>query len=365
MRQQRGRSIMRKRAAIGRALTACGFAGALEAFSFALMIGLASPTAGAEPQDIRWGTGPVGSSGGKALVVLADVLNKEMPNYRISVLPTPGAVQTVKGFAMGDFDGFYGSDVALREFATDSGRFKGFKTLAKRTPVQSLWCYTLDVGLAIKASDRDKIKRWADLAGKEVFTGPLPFDTRKHLENALAALGVEHLYKQVDLSTAGSQLNSGSIQGMLIYAAGGETAPPWLSEASLAVDWAVLNPSAEEIAALKAKNFVIEEVDPASFKKREVYVKRVTLLPFYWGFDVGLNVPTDDLYRMLTVIEKHADELGRLDPSFRQIAGGKMAEFQKRALNSTWALVPIHPGLAKFLKQKGMWNAEWDSRIAR
>jgi uncharacterized protein len=334
------------------------------AVSALVLIGFSSSTAWAQ-KDIRWGTGPVGSSGGKALVVLANLLNKEMPSYRITVLPTPGAVTTVKGFATGEFDGYYGSDVALREFATDSQRFKGFKANAKRLPVQSLWCYTLDVGLAIKASNRDKIKRWSDLAGKEVYTGPLPFDTRKHLENALHALGIEHLYKQVDLSTAGSQLNSGSIMAMIIYAAGGVTPPPWISEASLAVDWAALNPSAEELTALQAKGFGIEEVDPANFKKKELYVKKVVLLPFYWGFDVGLNVPEDDLYQMLKIIESHADELGKLDPSFRQISGGKMAAFQKRALDSTWALVPIHPGLAKFLKEKGLWNANWDPHIAK
>jgi uncharacterized protein len=336
----------------------------LAVFTFVL-IGLASSAAWSEPKDIKWGTGPIGSSGGKALVVLANVLNKELPDYRITVLPTPGAVQTVKGFATGEFDGFYGSDVALREFATDSGRFKGFKAMAKRTPVQSLWCYTLDVGLAIKASNRDKIRKWADLSGKEVYTGPLPFDTRKHLENAMAALGVKHIYKQVDLATAGSQLNSGSIEAMIIYAAGGKTPPPWISEASLAVDWAVLNPSADELAKLKADHFGVVEVDAANFKKKEVYAKEVTLLPFYWGFDVGLNVPADDVYRMLKVVEKHADELGQLDPSFREISGGKMAEFQKQALESTWNLVPIHPGLAKYLEEKHLWDAKWSSNIAK
>ena len=54
----------------------------------------------------------------------------------------------------------------------------------KRQPVQSFWAYTLDVGLAIKASNSDKIKKWTDLTGKKVYTGPLPFDTRLKLENA-------------------------------------------------------------------------------------------------------------------------------------------------------------------------------------
>ncbi len=84
------------------------------------LLGLSSSTARSEPKDIRWGTGPVGSVGHKALVVLADLLNKEMPNYRITVLPMPGAVMTVKGYANNEIDAFYGSDDALREFASDS-----------------------------------------------------------------------------------------------------------------------------------------------------------------------------------------------------------------------------------------------------
>ena len=349
-----------------RALLARGAAaGVFAAVTLAMVGASTAPGWAKDPVDVRWGTGPIGSSGGKALVVLANILNKAMPNYRISVLPTPGAVTTVKGFATGEFDGYYGSDVALKEFASDSGRFKGFKSHVKVTPIQSFWCYTLDVGLAIKASDRNTIKSWSDLTGKNVYTGPLPFDTRKHLENAMHALGIKHIYKQVDLSTAGSQLQSGSIKGMIIYAAGGVTPPPWISEASLAVDWSALNPTAAEIKKLKADDFDVEEVPPANFHKKADYVKEITLLPFFWGFDVGTKYSTDDMVKMLDIIEKHADELAKLDPSFRQISGGKMADFEARALASTWKLVPIHPGLAKWLKAKGKWNSKWDANVAK
>jgi hypothetical protein len=347
-----------------RILSRRALAAGIFASSTIALAGLSSSTAWSAPKDIKWGTGPVGSSGHKALVVLADVLNKEMPELRISVLPYPGAVGTVKGYATGELDGYYGSDVALKEFAADDGRFKGFKSHVKIQPVQSLWCYTLDVGLAIKASERGTIKKWEDLSGKDVYTGPLPFDTRLHLENAMRAVGVKHIYKQVDLSTAGSQLQSGSIKGMIIYAAGGKTPAPWIAEASLAVDWAGLNPSADELAKLKAKGFATEEVSPENFHKKEAYVKQLTLLPFYWGFDIGMNLSTDEMYKMLTIIDKHSDELAKADPSFKQIGGGQMAAFQKKALESTASLVPIHPGLAKYLKEKGQWDAKWDSHIA-
>jgi TRAP-type uncharacterized transport system substrate-binding protein len=109
------------------------------AFAVVAAIGIASSTARSEVKDIRWGTGPVGSSGHKALVVLANLLNRKMPEYRITVLPLPGAVMTVKGYATGEYEGFYGSDVALQELANDSGRFKGFKSHVKHQPVQSFW----------------------------------------------------------------------------------------------------------------------------------------------------------------------------------------------------------------------------------
>ncbi len=316
-------------------------------------------------KDIRWGTGPVGSVGQKVLVVLANLLNKEMPQYRITVLPMPGAVMSVKGFATEQIDAYYGSDDALEEFASDAGRFKGFKEQAKRIPVQSMWLFTIDCGIGIKATNRDKFKKWGDLTGHKVYTGPLPFDTRLHLEKALAALGVKHNYTQVDLSTVGSQLDSGTIEATIVYYGGGTVPAPWLSQASLAVDWAGLNPNAQELAELKAKGFAVREVDSKTISRNDIHVAKLTLLPFYWGFDIGMNMSADDVYKMLTIVDKNADALAQQVPDLGQVAHGKLAEFQTEALAHTWNVVPIHPGLARFLKEKGAWQAKWDSQVAK
>ena len=131
------------------------------------------------------------------------------------------------------------------------------------------------------------------------------------------------------------------------------------------MDWAPLNPSAKELAELKEKGFGPIQVPVKNFNKRDKTGAKITLLPVFWGFDLGLNVPEDDMYKMLKIIEKNADQLAKLDPSFRQIAGGNFAKFQHTALESTWNLVPIHPGLAKFLKEKGQWDKKWDANIAK
>jgi hypothetical protein len=36
-----------------------------------------------------------------------------------------------------------------------------------------------------------------------------------------------------------------------------------------------------------------------------------------------------------------------------------------RGVESSADLVPIHPGLAKWMREKGVWNAKWDSKIAK
>jgi TRAP transporter TAXI family solute receptor len=322
-----------------------------------------SATALSQPKEIPWGTSAVGSAGHKALVVLAEVLNREMPKYRVTVQPTPGAIVSVKGYATGQFEGYYGSDIAFYEMANDIKRFKGFKGSIKRQPLQSMWVFTTDMGMAVHARDKGKYKGWGDLAGKALFTGMPPWDTRAQLERAFEALGIKYQYRQVDLSAAGSLLQSGGIDGFGLYSNGEASVPPWIVEASLAADWAAVNPSAAEVAALKKAGFSILELKPEVFK-RNVHADKVVLLPFYYGFHVGLEVPEDDLYQMLKVVEKNVSDLAKADQSYAQIAKD-MAAFQRRGVESSVNLVPVHPGLAKYMREKGVWDAKWDARVAK
>lgn len=335
----------------------------LAAIAVTALVGVTAGSTAFAQQDIRWGSPPVGTAGHKALVSLANLLNKEMPKYRISVLPTAGAIATVKGYATKELDGDYGSDVAFHELATDCCRFKGFKTRIQRMPVQSFWSNTIEVGLAVHVRNNDKIKSWADLAGKRVFTGPLPFDTRAQTERGLNALGVKFNYVQVDLATAGSQLESGAIDAFCIYTSSESSPPPWLAEASLAADWAALNPSPEEIATLKKNGLNVVEVSPKAYN-RDVHTDKVIELPYYYSFNVGLEVPEADVYQMLNIIEKNVGDLAKIDPTFSQIAKD-MKGFQVRGVESSVDLVPIHPGLAKWMRENGIWQAKWDSKIAK
>jgi TRAP-type uncharacterized transport system substrate-binding protein len=75
-------------------------------------------------------------------------------------------------------------------------------------------------------------------------------------------------------------------------------------------------------------------------------------------------MPEEDVYKMLKIIEEKADELVNQDPIYRQIQED-MVDIQVRGIKATIDFVPVHPGLAKFLKEKGAWDSNWDDRIAQ
>jgi uncharacterized protein len=314
-----------------------------------------------EVRDIAWATSAVGSAGHAAKVNLMAMLNREMPGYRINVLPTPGAIQTVKGYALEEFQGFYGSDIAFFEYANDVERFEGFQAEAVREPVQSFWAFTMEVGLAIHERDQEQFQEWRDLAGEPVFTGPAPWDTRAHGERAMATLDVGHEYVELDLGVAGSSLDEGTISAFLVYSTGQATTAPWIAEAELVTDVVVLNPSDEEIEMLATEGLDPVEVDPGVFET-DVQVDTVHFVPFFYGFHVGEDVPADDVYEMLTIIEEHGEELEEADPAFAQI-NEDMPEMQRRGVESSVEYVQIHPGLARYMQERDVWNEEWDDRV--
>ena len=226
----------------------------------------------AQAKEIRWGTSRVGSTGNRTVTNLVQVLNKAVPDYSFSVQPTSGAILTVKGYAIGEFEGYYGSDVAFYELANNIRRFEGFREKMQREPVQSFWTFTIEMGIGIHARDMGKITKWGDLHGMRVFTGPRPWDTRAQVERAFTVLGIEHDYIEVGIKEAGSLLEQGRFAALGVYTNAEASTAGWIQEASLQTDWAALSPDAGELEKLAAAGFKVVEVDTAAFGKKKTHV---------------------------------------------------------------------------------------------
>ncbi|MEG9883363.1 MAG: TAXI family TRAP transporter solute-binding subunit [Hyphomicrobiales bacterium] len=314
-----------------------------------------------EAKPLRWATSSVGTSAYRALVSLSTLLNRKFDGYDITVLPTAGNAASLRGFAAGQFDGYTAADIAFHEIAHDTGRYKGFK--AQRPLVQSFWAFTYEVGLGVRKEEADKYSCWSDLRGRPVYTSPAPWDTRAALEGAMNAVGVGHKYVEIDKGLAGSFLNEGTIDGMIIYTAGRRGPAPWIAEAMLAADIGILNPCDKEIAKLNAAGIDVVDVDAHVFNG-DVGVGTAKFVPLYVGFHLGLDIPEEDVYAMLNTIKDNAAALAASDPSFSQTAAD-MVGLQRRAIMATGETVAIHPGLARFLRENNGWDDAWNDRIAR
>jgi TRAP transporter TAXI family solute receptor len=324
-----------------------------------------TPTAPPTKLMLRWGTASVGSAGYAALALIADVISRYMPELEITVMPTAGAVASIKSYANGELDGCYASTPSFTELYTGTGRFTGFT--ARRMPVQTFWAYPLEITIAIHQKNLGKFRCWSDLRGQRVFTGPSGWDVGVALRAALAALNITYEHVELDWKMVADALNRDTIVATIIYTTAVYGLPDWAREVELSVPLAILNPCPGELEVLKAKapQLGIFEVVENYVSPREVFstdVKltsgdRISGVRFYYGFHVGTEVPEDVVYRMLKVLEEHAKELANLNPMFRLLAEDFVG-IQVRGIESN-PLVPIHPGLARFLKEKGVWRSEW------
>ena len=314
---------------------------------------------------IAWATSDVGSAGHAALVNLSALLNREWDGFQTDVLPTGGAQQSVIGYATGEFDGYYGANVAFAEIAEDRDRYAGFakEDGVERMPVQTFWAYTMETGLAIHADNADEFTGWRDLEGEPVFTAPAPWDVRANLEAAMDAIDVGHEYVEVDTGVAGSALDTGDLSAFVAYTSAEIAPAPWVVEAELQTDMVILNPTDEEIADMEAAGFEVVSVSTEGFEG-DVGTDEMLVVPFFYGFHVGMEVSEEDVYDMLTVIAENAEELAAADDAFSVLAEDP-AELQRRGVASSIDYVEVHPGLASWLEDEGLWDEDWDDRIAQ
>lgn len=325
----------------------------------------ASPTTPATKLVIQWGTASVGSAGYTALALIADIVNRNMPDLEISVVPTAGAVASIKSYSVGDLGGCYASTPSFTELYGLTGRFKGFEP--KRYPLQTFWAYTLEIGIAIHQRNLGKYRCWSDLRGAKMFTGPAGWDVGVALRTALGLLNISYEHVELDWGMIADALERGTIEATIIYTTAFFGLPDWARQLELSAPIAILNPCPGELEALRksAPRTGIIDVIENYAEPKQVFSTDVKLTSgdkmsgviFFYGFHVGAEVPEDVVYRMLKVLEANAGELAKLNPMFRRLS----EDFVGTQVRGTDANrnVPLHPGLAKYLKEKGVWRDYW------
>jgi TRAP-type uncharacterized transport system substrate-binding protein len=306
----------------------------------------------------RWGTANPGSYGYRASAFLADFLRRGMPEYDVTVYPFVSTTANIKNFLVGDLESTYSAEPGLRKLYSFIKPFKGFEPNVKQMPVQSFWSYTIEAHVLTSPKNKDKFRTWEDLDGAKIFMAPAGYMTHIHAFRALRDIcGLKVKHVEVDLSKVADALRAGTIDATICYTTATVSLPTWAKTLDIATPLQGVNPTPEQIKKLTAAGFAPVKTNIKKAFTRGVGVDVLYTVPYFFGYHHGLLFPTEGVYKALKTFEADAASLTKLDPGFGPLAAD-FAGFQVNGIKSI-PEIPVHPGLAKYLKEKGLWDPSW------
>jgi len=250
----------------------------------------------------------------------------------------------------------YTADIGMTQFQERVGGFKDF-TPTKPELVHSWYAYPMESMLATSAKDADKFKCWKDFSGKPVFYTQAGFQNWLNWQRIFKALGYDFKHVQIDLKSNADALEAGTIVGSATYTTAGRSLAAYWKETEIRMDIKVVNPCPDEVAKLKAAGLAVVDVDPKGAFSKDVGPATLMGVPILFGYNARIDLPEDVVYKMIKAFYDKRDELVKIDPGFTPMAKDFVG-MQVQGIDAN-PQIPVHPGLAKFLKEHKAWNDKW------
>jgi len=335
------------------------FISAVSAAALAAVFTLSAiaPAHAQERKSIRWATSNVDSYGYKVAASMVRVLEEALGGeYTVTVNPYPSTTGAMKAAMDGNGEIGYTADVGMTQLYAGEGGFKNY-TPAKGRLVHGWYAYPMESFMAAPAAKAGQYKCWGDFSGKPVFFTTAGFMNWLNFQRIYKVLGYDFKHVQIDPKTQADALQSGSIVGAVAYTTAGRSLASYWRETEIRTDVRMINPCPEEIAKLKAAGLAIAEVDPKAAFSKDVGVNQILGVPILFAYNVRADMPEDVVYKMLTAFNKNREALAKNDPGFTPMAKDFVG-MQVQGISAN-PHIPVHPGLAKFLKENKAWNDKW------
>jgi uncharacterized protein len=311
----------------------------------------------AQRKSLRWATSSVDSYGYKVAASMTKIVEDALGGeYTVTVQPYTSPTVGMKAVMDGNGEIAYTADIGMTQLYAGDGGFKGY-TPSKPKIVHTWYAYPMESMLATSAKDADKFKCWKDFSGKPVFYTTAGFMNWNNWVRIYKALGYDFKHVQIDPKSNADALQGGTVVGSATYTTAGRSLAPYWKETEVRMDFRVINPCPDEVQKLKAAGLAVVDVDPKQAFSKDVGVAKAQGVPILFGYNVGTNIPEDVVYKMVSAFYKNKDNLAKTDPGFTPMAKDFVG-MQAAGINAN-PDVPVHPGLAKFLKEHKAWNDKW------
>jgi TRAP transporter TAXI family solute receptor len=324
-----------------------------------LFVGPVVSSAQAEQKIIRLGTSKEGTIGYASGVGVTACIKKYVKDVSMEAVPTPGSTASVKIFAKKGVEFAYANTWTLRDAYNDTGPFA--KAPITRRPLQGWYWTTADYIILYKSTRKD-INSLHDLVGKKFFpfvAGTGIYDIYRYVFTKMGIWDKMKL-RQVGVRECPDALKMGTIDALGGYSNLGQLAPPWERELDARLKFKIIMPTAEEKEFIKG----ISGISCGELSNKWMRPANKALNPEVWGWTVhygfhpGTGLPTEVMYQIYKVWIEHAkDELAPINAALKLYAENSL-KLQVISLEEAKD-IPVHPGVAKYLKEKGLWKDHW------
>ena len=327
------------------------------AVAVAAIVAALPPAEAQQRKSLRWTTSQVGSYGYTIAASMAKIVEQALGGeYTVTVQPYTSPTVAMKAVMNGEGEIAYTADIGMTQFQERVGGFKDF-TPTKPELVHSWYAYPMESMMATSAKDADKFKCWKDFSGKPVFYTQAGFQNWLNWQRIFKALGYDFKHVQIDLKSNADALEAGTIVGSATYTTAGRSLAAYWKETEIRMDIKVVNPCPDEVAKLKAAGLAVVDVDPKGAFSKDVGPAMLKAVPILFGYNARIDLPEDIAFKMIKAFYDKRDELVKIDPGFTPMAKDFVG-MQVQGIDAN-PQIPVHPGLAKFLKEHKAWNDKW------
>jgi uncharacterized protein len=324
--------------------------------TFALTLAAIQP-AEAQRQNIRFATSNTGSYGYAVGTILSEILTQNLGRgYDVVVQPYPSTSGAMISVMNGEGEFGYTADVGMRSLYDGARPYDNFAP-RRGMLVHSLYVYPMETFMLVADRRKGEFNCYADLDGKPIFFTPAGFMNWLNMRRIYAALGYEFNHVEIDSSTVADAFEAGTIDGSAGYTTAGRSLPTYWREAELRANLAAINLCEDEMEKLRAAGLGPVEIDPSVAFSQDLGVEKIWGVPIYFAYNVRADFDADLMKQILDILHANVDKLVEGDPGFGPLA----ADFVGTQAAGVAANpdIPVHPGLAAFLKEHGRWNDSW------
>ncbi len=295
-----------------------------------------APVAGAQERDLLIGTTAATSSHYGYFVAVSQLINAQVANVRAAVVETGATIDNLRRLSRKQIDIGLVTTNAVYQAENGKGKFEG-------APVKTrlLWVYAVAPQNVVVRGDSG-IKAIAELGGKPFNPGIRGSSTEATSEAVFAALGVVPDYVRGSTGDIVASIKDNRLAGY-VKSGAGKSLDASTRDIATAADIAILGLSEKQ-----AKT--IADALPDLSIVGQPGNKDLGIAPYTtWAFAVAATASPDlDEETAYQIVKAIAE-----DETVQASAMASLKGFDIAKATAELATIPLHPGAAKYLREKG------------